>query len=247
MERKRSLYLKTAIVVVLVLAVNAFLLHGMFQNAVYRVVAKPVAFFEDKLRSKTITSLESQRDDLLGKVVGAEALERENAALRKQLGVANRTTPAPIAARIFSLQRNSFVSTLMIDKGSTDGLAPGMIVVAPGNILMGKIGETFPHASRVILADDPRSIISVRILQTSILAESRGSLQGEAMLNLISHTEMIEAGSTVVTSGLDSFPSGLAISTVTSVDPGANSLFKNIHTALFFDPASSPMIFILKP
>ncbi len=247
MERKRSLYLKIAIIVLLIVATNTLLPHNALQSFGYRIIAKPMAFLENKLQSKKIASLENERDKLIGNVVMAEALERENDALRRQLNIESRTMSSLISAKIFLLQRNTFISTVMIDKGSADGLASGMIVIAPGNILMGKIGETFDHASRVILADDPRSVISVRILETSILAESKGSFRGEAAINLIARTETLESGSTVVTSGLDSFPVGLAVGTITNVDPGANSLFKNARAALLFDPAESPMIFILKP
>ncbi len=247
MERKRSLYLKVAIVLALGVAVNTFLLRGALQSFAYRIIAKPVTFLESKLRSKKIVSLQHERDVLLGRIVSVEALERENDALRRQLRVGNRVAPVMVAAKIFLLQRNSLVSTLMIDQGSIEGLNPGMIVVAPGNILMGRISETFDHTSRVMLVDDPRSIISVRIIDTSILAESRGSLRGEAAINLISHTETVSPGSTVVTSGLDAFPAGLAIGALMSVERGENTLFQEVRANLFFDPAQSPILFILKP
>ncbi len=247
MERKRSLYLKIVIVVAVIIALNSVFLSNPLQGFFYRIAARPVSFFESKLQSKRIAKLEQERNELIGKIVTTEALERENEALRRQLRVEGRTQPARIAAKIFSLQRTPLVSTLMIDRGKADGLASGMVVVAPGNILVGTIGEAFEHSSRVILADDPRLIISARVLGTSILAESKGALRNEAAINLIAHTETLEVGATIVTSGLDVFPEGLAIGTVAHVDRGENTLFKDVRASLLFDPAQSSILFIFSP
>ena len=247
MERKRSLYLKVAIAVVLLVTMNKFVLNNAIQSFAYRITAKPVTFLENKLRSKRIASLQHERDVLLGNIVSAEALERENDALRRQLRIGNRAEPVMVATKIFSLQRNTFISTVMIDKGSAAGLTTGMIVIAPGNILMGRIEEVFDDASRVILVDDPRLMISARVLGTSILAESKGALRDEAAINLIAHTETIVVGATIVTSGLDAFPEGLAIGAITSVERGENTLFQEVRSNLFFNPAQSPILFVFKP
>lgn len=247
MERQRSVYLKIIIVAAVLITLNAVFLRNAFQSLVFRAISEPVVFFENRLRGGRIAELQRERDELLGAVVSVEALERENDALRRQLGVEQRPRVELVSARAFSAQRTTLVSTIMIDKGGADGLASGMVVVAPGNILIGKIGEAFDHSSRVIMADDPRSSISVRILQTPILGELKGSLRGEAAVNLISHTEAVASGATVVTSGLDMFPAGLAIAAVTHVAQGANSLFQDVRAELLFDPAVSPVIFILKP
>ena len=102
--------------------------------------------------------------------------------MRRQLGITSRTPGLIGVAHVFNLQRNLLVSTLLIDQGKSEGVEVGMTVVAGGNILIGKITEVFEHSSRVMIADDPRAVISVRIIDTDLLVESRGNLQDTILL-----------------------------------------------------------------
>lgn len=248
MVRQRSLYLILTIVGVgLVVTANRFVFHGVLEDAAYRAAARPLQFIEGKLADRRLTKVIRERDELLGVIVRAEALERENAALRKQLGVLPRAARPPIIGRVYGFQRTPLLSTMLIDRGTGDGVSSGMVVVAPGNILVGTIDETFSHTSRVILVDDPRLVASVRLLGADLIAESKGVFQGAAAINLISHTDRVEVGTVVVTSGLDAFPEGLPVGKITRAERGAHSLFQDVEARLLFDPTQSPTIFIILP
>ncbi len=236
MVRKRSLYVVImAAGVVLVVLLNAFVFDGAFQGWVY-----------DHVRNIMPTLPSHEELQAIRNNTAVEALERENAVLRKQLGVEARTSRIVGTAHIFSIQRNTLVSTLLIDRGSKDGIESGMIAVAGGNILIGKVSEVFNHSARIIIADDPRSVVSVRIFNSDLLAESRGTLEGALRINLIAHSETVASASMLVTSGLDGYPPSLAVGEITSIERADQDLFKNVSGKLIFNPIENPLIFILK-
>ncbi|MEK7615834.1 MAG: rod shape-determining protein MreC [Patescibacteria group bacterium] len=182
---------------------------------------------------------------VIGESIASEALERENAILRKQLDVAQKISRTLKLANIISIERTILVSTIVIDLGVADGIEEGMVVIGSGNVLTGRVSEVFEHTSRVILVDDPRIIVSVRLQGTSLLAESRGNRSNRIDLNLVAHNETVHVDDTIVTSGLDQFPEGLAVGWVTDVQPGDNSLFQKISGSVFFNFYESPLLFVI--
>jgi rod shape-determining protein MreC len=123
-------------------------------------------------------------------VVNYDDLQRENEALRAQIEnqrgaeiqarasileyqellLLNRlagTSSYPFAtAQVVGGASSNFQATIEIDKGSNDGIAPGMPVVNGGG-LVGSISEVFPNQSIVRLAVDPDFDISAKVLTES--------------------------------------------------------------------------------
>ena len=249
MVSKRSLYLGFVFLgFVAALLVNAFFLHNRIQSWTYRVIANPLQFFERSFqsRNKELANLRRERDELLSGVSNETTLERENTALRRQLNVGVRQTHLRTTAYLFGLQRNVMRSSAFIDQGMADGIVQGMTVISAGNILVGRVVEVFDHTSRLQLADDPQSVISVRPGTGQLLAEARGALKNEIILNLVSRTDMVETGMLLTTSGLDSFSEGLIVGKISSVKPAPKSLFQDVRGELLFDPSLTTLVFILR-
>lgn len=235
MVSKRSVYLNFFAVFAALMAffvLNATLINNAIPDALYSFLARP---------------LPPARDNA-AVLAASDALERENAALRIQLGLSPKKRFNLTLVRIISLQRNLLASTVIIDHGSKEGIQPGMPVLGAGNVLVGKIQDVFLHSSRVLLADDPRFIASVRLLSgaSSSLAESRGSFANGISLNLIAHNESIAIGDLVATSGLDEFPDGLAFARVSEVSRGQHSLFQKISGTLMLTLNESPILFVIR-
>ena len=232
MVSKRGLYLNILAVIVLVAAVfflNATVLNQAIPDSIYRLLGAVGRVDQADVSERAAT----------------EALERENTMLRKQLGVSARLERKLVMTRIISIERTPLISTIIVDKGSIDGVREQMIVLGAGDVLAGKIIEVFEHSSRVMLVDDPRMIASVRLLGTSLLAEARGKRNNSIELNLVSHTDNVAIDQIAVTSGLDVFLEGLAVAQVTNVQPGGNSLFQKISGQTLFDFHESPFVFII--
>ena len=238
MERKGSLYIKLGIALVIVLLIVGGI--RLSDWAIRDFIVESFSYpFVALMQTKDVS-----KDEAV--LVHSEALERENDLLRSQLDVQKRTSPDLMTAKITAVHRTALVSVIRIDRGSIDGVQKGMTVISGGNILVGTVMEVTDHSAEVLLPDDPRSAISVRIHDTEILAESRGNLSSMVNLNLISQTETIPDKSIIYTSGLDHFPEALILGRITSVERGESQLFKKVEGIISFNILRGATVFILK-
>jgi rod shape-determining protein MreC len=127
--------------------------------------------------------------------------------------------------------------TVELDKGSSDGLQTGMIVMGKGGALIGVVYKTMSTASWVRLITDPDSDVNGVVLETRAMGTVSGALNQRLQLQFVQENTDVQAGDTVITSGLGgNFPKGLLIGRVSKVAGGQNDLFKTIA----IDPAIRP-------
>lgn len=121
-----------------------------------------------------------------------------------------------ITADVINFDQSSLLRTLVINRGTRDGITRGMPVIT-GLGLVGRVIEVTANASRVLLITDPSSYVSAR-LQTS---RAEGSVQGQLTGNLrminIALDAAVQEGDLVLTSGLGgNFPPDIVIGQVQS-------------------------------
>ncbi len=256
MERKRSVYVKIAwlIVIVLILVLNRYVFNDVLSRA-YSTIKKPFGFIQnftiglksyfrpyfdaDDLRNEN-EKLKEQHELLLSKVALSEELTRENEEFRKQLSLGKKNKRNLLQAEIISFERNELASTITIGVGSDDGVKEQNAVIVGGDRMVGIIHSVQSHSSVVYLLDDPRNRISVRPLNTDYLAEMQGRLNNTFILNLLSRNHIVEKGQIVVTSGMDGLPENLIVGTIESIQERSEGLFNLIsgHTMTFFGKSS---------
>lgn len=154
--------------------------------------------------------------------------------------------------------------TLIIDKGSKDGLKEGLAVIVDDGILIGKLTKVNKNVSQVLLLLDNQSRIASAILETPTLSDQRErgkgadripwqtqkssstSVQGiiksqhdlSLIMDLIPLDKKIFPGDPVITSGLEpNIPSGLLIGYVDSLETSPNQLFQKatVHPLTNFE------------
>lgn len=193
------------------------------------------------------SALLEENAKLTGELAELQKIERENELLRKQLNLSPVTKNQFLLAKIISVTHNS-ISTIIIDKGSQNGIKKSMAVISSGNIFVGVVEEVFNNYSVVWLTDDPRLSISVRVNNgTEIIGSARGILGdfGKITLDSITNKDPVENGNLVVTSGLDYLPEGLAVAKIESVELKGGSLFKNVKAQIIFNISSGPDLFVI--
>ena len=172
-----------------------------------------------------------------------ERLAAENAALRAQvielsaghqqaqliraernyfesLGEANkRFGDRGMVAEIVRDARNPFVRKVIIDKGSSHGLRPGLAVI-DGTGVVGQITAVGILTSEVTLTTEKDLSVPVMGLRSGLRAIAVGSgRDGTIDLPFIPVGADIQVGDALVTSGIDgTYPAGLSVALVTSVD-----------------------------
>ena len=172
-------------------------------------------------------------------------LEKENDFLRKELGVVQRKNFKVSLARVFQQFDGQF-QTSLIDIGDNEGIKPGMPVIFDGEVLYGVVKEVYPTSAMVYLITDPRVALSVKIKDSEIMGRSRGELKDGLSLELVANQEDVQAGETVMTSGLDGLPSALLVGKIMTVKEDRGGIFKEIKIEPEFKSLLVDRVFVLK-
>ena len=178
-----------------------------------------------------------------------EALERENEALREIQGeyqilldLVNRARQTPdierVTATVIGYDPSPAVRSLIIDKGTNNGIVVGMPVESARG-LIGQVFRTTADSAQIILLTDSASAIPVRFGNSRATGLMRGGELGSSgSVEWIDLQYQIETGEVVFTSGLGGkFPQDVPIGRVSDVDRNEAELFQRaiIQPAVDFD------------
>ena len=159
-----------------------------------------------------------------------DRINMENQFLRTELDTADRAKSLAIfqsrspsktvAAHIIGNTTGSGAKTVIVDRGSTNGVEKGMAVITPDGIV-GKVVDVYPTAAFVLLATDPSFAAGVISQKNRVHGTLKGQGGNKAIVDYVQNEENVEQGEWFYTSGDDGvFPKGLPAGEVTSVHPG---------------------------
>lgn len=148
-----------------------------------------------------------------------DELMEENSKLRQQLEYKQASPFNLTAARVVKRSAGTWWNTLVIDKGSLDGLGTDSPVITDVG-LVGKTGKLSPHMAEVILLTDELCRVSAYIEGTrekGILSGERGGtdLRPDLRMRYLTRNAVINVGAVVYSTGEGGvFPPGLALGKV---------------------------------
>lgn len=152
-------------------------------------------------------------------------LSEENSRLRALIGFKKRSPWAVIPAEVIGRDLGLWSRTLLLDKGTRDGVRNGMAVTTPVG-LIGRISEVGGASSRVILVTDPHFRVSATLASSRISGLAAGTASGECLLAYLPVNAELKEGEKVMTSGGRSFcPEGIWIGSVGKPQPDSSKLF----------------------
>ncbi len=207
---------------------------------VFAPVMKPAArlsgFFEDgwdnyldliHVRRENL-ELREEIKALNARIVSAEEAQQANNRLEKLLEM-KKSVKAPIlAASVIGEDVSSWFRTLVIDRGSSSGIAEGMAVVAANGVI-GQVIKVAPASCRVLLLTDHASGIAATIQRSRARGVVKGRGEGLCSLEFTTREEDVKVGDMVVTSGVGGvFLKGLPIGEVTMVKRGEYGIFQTV-------------------
>ncbi|HET8924137.1 MAG TPA: rod shape-determining protein MreC [Candidatus Acidoferrum sp.] len=166
-------------------------------------------------------SLKMQLTQLQGKAAEADRL----AALLK-FRQSHADVPM-IAARVIGASAGAASLTIQLDRGERDGIRRNMGVITPDGIV-GKVVESYPNASQVLLLTDKDSGVGAMLSDSRIQSPVGG--QGEPLLVMkyVPNDDNVNLGERVITSGMDRiFPRDLPVGSVADIKAG--NPFKQIR------------------
>jgi rod shape-determining protein MreC len=180
------------------------------------------------------------------KLIQQRELELENQRLRELLGFKRSQASSAVAAEIIGKDPSAWFKTVIIDKGSADGLRRGLPAVSALGVV-GQIIEVSGHQSRLMLIIDRNSGADALVQRTRARGIVKGTSQDDCYLDYVLHADDVRAGDLVVTSGYDGvYPKGLLIGTVAAVDFKGGDFFKEIQItpAVDFDKLEEVLVII---
>lgn len=157
------------------------------------------------------------------------AIETENNYLKSLLQSSKQVKGKTLIAELLAVEAEPFVSQVVLDKGSRDGVYVGQPVLDAYGV-MGQVTQVGPITSRVLLINDPRSGIAVQNVRNGFRSVAAGdSYSGKIRLMYVPKTADIKEGDLFVTSGLgDRYPEGYPVGKVLTVTKDPTSQFAAI-------------------
>ena len=170
-----------------------------------------------------------------------DRIKIDNQYLRAELSTADRARSLAIfqtrspskmgAAHIIGDTAAPGSKVVWIDRGSGNGIEPGMAVITPDGIV-GKVTKVFPTASFVLLVTDQTFAAGVMSQTNRVHGTLKGQdYAGTAKVEHVQNEQKIDQGEWFYTSGDDRiFPKGLPVGEVTTVHQGKTE--KEIYISL---------------
>lgn len=178
--------------------------------------------------SETLSELKKRNEELTAQVAELSEAQETAERLEKLVGLKSTYSLESTAARIIGSTGDAWTDSVIIDKGSTSGFEVGMPVCSSGGVI-GQIIEVSANTSTVRLITDDQSGISAMIQGSRAQGVLQGQADGTLRLEYVVSDAEVATGDIVITSGIGgTFPKGLPLGTVASIDRAPNAVYYTI-------------------
>ena len=203
--------------------------------------AKAQAEISRLQRANVALSLQSQLE---------AQLRLENNRLRGLLQLQQSLPPKSVAAQISAQASDPFSRTVVIDRGSLQGVELGSPVIDETGLL-GQVTRDYPWSAEVTLITDRDAVVPVQNQRTGergVVYGEPGLGQGGMELRWMPAAADVRAGDVLVTSGVDGiYPAGLRVARVTAVTRQRDTAFARVMCAPLADVEGGRHVLVLQP
>jgi cell shape-determining protein MreC len=149
-------------------------------------------------------------------------------------GVPYQTTPVRVIVRDIS---DVSQRTLIVDKGSNDGLVLGEVAIDAGGAVVGRITSVDASVSKILLISDPSSVIVGKDVKSGAIGTIQGTISGQLQMSYVDVAATLTKGETVVTAGealpgtgdISPYPPGLLIGHIGDIPkPDRNAVVQSV-------------------
>jgi rod shape-determining protein MreC len=214
---------------------------------------QPVADFVNNL-----TDINSLRDEnralreenerLVAQVSQFREVDAENQQWRQLLDVREaRPEDRFVAASVFARDQTNTREAIAIDRGSSDGVREGMIVLTQQGSLIGSVSKVLADTAWVTLITDSTSAVSAVVQESRAQGVVAGEGDGTLTMEFVEETADISEGDFVLTSGLGGrHPAGELIGRVVDVERTAQELFQSVRVQPLADLSRLERVLVLE-
>lgn len=170
----------------------------------------------------------------------------QNQRLKKLLDFRETVSYPVVSADVIggspSLLRSEVV---IVDRGSRDGISPGMPVASSEGIV-GRVLTAGDKSSEVLLITDPVSAVDAFVHRSRVRGIVKGAGDGCEM-EYIEQNSDISPGDKIISSGKEGFfPKGVVIGTVTDIETKGNFLSAGVSPLVDLDSLEEVVIILKK-
>jgi rod shape-determining protein MreC len=214
---------------------------------------RPVADFVNNLTD--INNLKNENRDLraenerlLEQLSQSREVETENQQLRQLLDIREaRPEDTFVAASVFARDQTNTREAIAIDRGSSDGIREGMIVLTQQGSLIGSVSNVLDDMAWVTLITDGNSAVSAVVQESRAQGIVAGVADGTLEMEFVQETADISEGDFVLTSGLGGrHPGGELIGRVVDVERTAQELFQSVRVEPLADLSRIERVLVLE-
>lgn len=194
----------------------------------------------DRLRQEN-AELRQENDRLEAESRSAAELQRENEQLTGLLQLRSGLQYQTLAVSVIARESSEARRAIVIDRGSDDGVSAGMVVIAAGGALVGRITDVGPSFAHVVLISDATSTVIGQLLSSAATGKVIGQLGGALIMQDVDAAAEVTIGEEVFTAGIEleggirsPYPKGLLIGRVVDVTRDPNEVVQTV----FLEPAA---------
>lgn len=175
---------------------------------------------EENTRLQRETAILKRRIDQLEE----QALETQR--LQALLAMRQASRAEFLTARVVGKDATNWFKTVLLDRGSLEGVRRNQPVVVPDG-LVGRVVEVTLTSAKVQLLTDPVNAVGGLIQRTRVTGIVSGNLGAGARVRYLPLMADVVGGDQVVTSGMGGvFPKGIPIGRITAVERRSGALFQ---------------------
>ncbi len=205
-------------------------------QAVLRDATRPIADWVNNLTdasglSRENKTLRAENERLTNELARAreDAVQQQNL---KDLDSVRQQFPNDtfLAASVVSRDSSNVRSIVAIDRGRSDGVKEGMIVVTEGRSLVGTVAKVLDGYAWVTLITDPKSAVSALVQESRAEGVVAGNYNGSLNMEFVGQGAAVKQGDFVITSGVGGgYPPDVVIGRVSAVQKTDQDLFQSVH------------------
>jgi rod shape-determining protein MreC len=190
-------------------------------------------------------ALAKEVSELKRDTITLKELDLENKRLRSEIGAPVRQQFATVFATVIGKSVNTWQATVILDKGSSDGVKQQM-PVATADGLVGQVMSTTTNSCLVQLIMDQKSAVGVRLQSSRATGIVEGEGQNQLQLNYLPKDVKTVKNEVVLSSGLGGvYPPGLVVGTIESAGKNNDGLFQDVKVSPTVDFWTLEEVFII--
>lgn len=252
LQARAKIVIWTIVIVLLLIVLNFFnqgvknffyTISNPIQRFLWQGANNIADFFGGSLKME-ISELRLKNQELLNQVSLLNDLEKENQTLREALEINLQKDFKMILVQI--IFKDISEDSILIDKGSNDGISKDMPVINQQKVLFGKVNEVYRNFSKVVLITEKNCAFDAKTQEKEIYGVVRGKGNLSFYFDLISKDAEIKEGDILITSGLGgNFPKNLLVGKIRKVKKEDTKPFQTADVMPFFDLEKTDNLFVI--